>query len=272
MQNEIYKEEFMSAFDEAGTQRPAYEKIEDDVMRFGDYVLMSDYPAAEDIIRHSGKSLGQQAINTFAVLRERGLVPYAVYLEVENPKDALTGFVYTLLRWTAWMRAAGLNDLGREIHENADKHGWWDPEFTEEEVEVIKFAMYGSVISKELSDRVTKKLSERRNFGEILALITSENSEALEEYRNGKPMVYFPCNSGHLCDKDNCGSKIYNPSSPETCSAQSKKPEGIAVEIIDGIIRSLDYLASEGVDIDGIMRMKMAYNATRPYRHGGKRA
>lgn len=46
------------------------------------------------------------------------------------------------------------------------------------------------------------------------------------------------------------------------------EPNGIPVELIDVIIRALDTLAMIGVDIDGIMAEKMAYNATRPYRHG----
>lgn len=56
----------------------------------------------------------------------------------------------------------------------------------------------------------------------------------------------------------------------ETCKARDKKPEGIAVELADCIIRILDWAGKEGVDMDAIIRKKMAYNRTRPYRHGGK--
>lgn len=137
---------------------------------------------------------------------------------------------------------SSLNELAGEIHENAINHGWWD---------------------------------EERGLPEIIALCHSELSEALEEYRAGRPMIYFPCNAGGVCCEEDksasCGSRPYNPDDPEArCSVQSKKPEGIAVEMVDCAIRILDYLAHEGLNIDDIMARKMAYNKTRPYRHGGK--
>ncbi len=82
-----------------------------------------------------------------------------------------------------------------------------------------------------------------RAFGEIIALCHSELSEALEAYRNEEPMWWI--NNG--------------------------KPDGIAVEMCDCIIRILDYLAKEGVDIDWILKIKHDYNLTRPYKHGGKK-
>ena len=81
------------------------------------------------------------------------------------------------------------------------------------------------------------------SFGEIIALCHSELSEALEAYRNDEEVMFL---------KDG-------------------KPEGIAVELIDCVIRIFDYLYERGIDIDSILRMKMKYNETRPYRHGGKK-
>ena len=81
-----------------------------------------------------------------------------------------------------------------------------------------------------------------RSFGDVIALCHSELSEALEAYRNHETMVYF--------DGD--------------------KPEGIAVEMIDCVIRIFDFLSQNGIDIDKVMDLKMKYNETRPYRHGGK--
>ena len=100
-----------------------------------------------------------------------------------------------------------LNELAREINENAVAHGWWD---------------------------------EPRSFGDIIALCHSELSEALEETRAGRPAVWH--------DGD--------------------KPEGWAVEMVDCMIRILDYLGHKEMDVDAILREKHEYNKTRPYKHG----
>lgn len=101
-----------------------------------------------------------------------------------------------------------LYKLAQEIHENAVAHGWWD---------------------------------EPRNLLEIVALCHSELSEAIEEYRAGRSMVW---------------------------TNEDGKPEGIATEMADCLIRILDWFGHEGLDVDEIVRQKMAYNRGRPYKHG----
>ena len=84
---------------------------------------------------------------------------------------------------------------------------------------------------------------EPRNLLEIVALCHSELAEAVEEYRAGRDMI-DPGVGG--------------------------KPEGIAVEMADCLIRILDWFGHEGLDVDEIVRQKMAYNRGRPYKHGKK--
>ena len=103
-----------------------------------------------------------------------------------------------------------ISELAKEVHENAVAHGWWDDE---------------------------------REAPEIIALIHSEWSEALEEARAGRPMVWYNC--GHkpidkICDfyaENECDLR-----ETEDCPRLRGKPEGAAVELIDGCIRILDYM------------------------------
>lgn len=101
------------------------------------------------------------------------------------------------------------NEYARVIHQIAREHGWWDTD---------------------------------RNFGEMLALMHSELSEALEAHREHKPGFYI----------------------------ENNKPEGWAVELVDCVIRIFDTLHEAGIDIDKALSLKVAYNNTRPFKHGGK--
>ena len=97
-----------------------------------------------------------------------------------------------------------------------------------------------------------------RNMGEMLMLAVSELAEALEEHRAGNPVEYTPVH------RQECSLV---PARGGLC-AGTCKPEGVAVELADCIIRCLDTMHSLGVDVDGVVARKMAYNASRPFKHG----
>ena len=125
-----------------------------------------------------------------------------------------------------------LNDWAKEIHDNAVAHGWWD---------------------------------EERSFGEVVALCHSELSEALEEYRNDRPLAYV------FQDRGDISSDAVRMVTDPALWQGKRKPEGIAVEMIDCLIRILDWCGKKDVNVDGLLTMKHEYNKTRPYRHGGKK-
>ena len=92
-----------------------------------------------------------------------------------------------------------VNEFAKDVHENAVAHGWWDT---------------------------------ARSFPEVAALIHSEVSEALEEWRDGNPAIYGCCGiPGAVCEFEGACDKGEKTG---TC-----KPEGVAVELCDAVIRIL---------------------------------
>ena len=91
-------------------------------------------------------------------------------------------------------------------------------------------------------------------FGTSIALIHSELSEALEEVRAGKPGLYFKEVNGFTVT--------------DATERRGEKPEGVAVELADAVIRIADLCGHLGIDLDAVIREKMAYNEGRPYKHG----
>ena len=54
------------------------------------------------------------------------------------------------------------------------------------------------------------------------------------------------------------------------CKYRSRKPEGVAVELADAVIRIADLCGHLEIDLEEVIEIKMAYNEGRPYKHGKK--
>lgn len=112
------------------------------------------------------------------------------------------------------------NNFAKDVHRVSVDHGWWDNPPT---------------------------------FAEIIVMCHSELSEAIEEYRYRQPMVYCEkwtnLNPGAACLEEPCGGMECLRNFPD------RKPEGVAVELGDCILRILDYMGRVKGDVDGIIRM-----------------
>jgi hypothetical protein len=88
-----------------------------------------------------------------------------------------------------------------------------------------------------------------RPMGDQFANFHAELSEAWEEYRAGHPL--------HEIRLDAHG-----------------KPDGFVVELADVFIRIADTLGAYGLEtaFRDALEAKLAYNTTRPHRHGGLKA
>lgn len=112
--------------------------------------------------------------------------------------------------------AEGLNELAHIIHQRNVDAGWWTDLKTGQ-----------SMLGKDEHGR------DRRNVPEMLALVHSEVSEALEGYRKRLPDDKLPHRSM------------------------------FEVELADTLIRIFDLAGGHGLDLSGAVIEKLAYNQRR---------
>jgi len=123
-----------------------------------------------------------------------------------------------------------IRELGRAIHENSKSKGFWDKE---------------------------------RNIGEMLMLIVSEASEALEADRDSRFSDWSfdepPIINADLLDD-------------ESFKVQFEKyvKNTMEDELADMVIRVIDLSYSRGMDLEWHIKQKMRYNSMREHRHGKK--
>ena len=108
----------------------------------------------------------------------------------------------------------GLNAMGDVFHIISKQHGFWP-----------------------LDEHGNANVNQR-NFGEMIALMHSELSEALEHHRKGTMDDHLP---NHV---------------------------GWHVELADALIRILETARAHQVPIGQIVYEKMMFNHRRPYKHG----
>jgi hypothetical protein len=165
-----------------------------------------------------------------------------------------------------------MNHARNVVHQTAVEHGFWG------------------------SDGGGGALAPR-SFGDLIALVHTEVSEAYTEWRHGHALdeihyTYTAAQPGQQATARSLRGKTYvyvgheewtteDPMdssdwvelAPETAArlGYDCEPEGVPIELADIILRVLDIAGGKGIDIEGALRIKAAYNAHRPFLHGGKR-
>lgn len=121
---------------------------------------------------------------------------------------------------------------------------------------------------------------EDRNIPSKLALMHSEVSEALGEYREGRMELYYEHHGkGPITTPESLARGLdetalraghtYGVHEKGLCrECDEAKPEGFGIELADTIIRVCDLAEHLGIDLNEMIRLKFEYNIGRPFKHG----
>ncbi len=117
-------------------------------------------------------------------------------------------------------------------------------------------------------------LRETKLIAEKLLLVGTEIAEGFEDIREHKSVTqnfYTKKGTTQVWNSEvrQFEQVTYEMSVPPWTGG---KPCGFPSEMADVVIRVLDLCGAAGIDLEGAILEKMAFNDTRPYRHGGKAA
>ena len=157
-----------------------------------------------------------------------------------------------------------IKELIEQAHENAVDKGFYDcPEcegvgerYTDENGDIVR-PINAQYKSECLTCNETGK-NPNKNIGELLMLVVSELGEALEAHRKNR-FTKVKWLEGYEKDlKTSDFPLVFERSIKDTFED----------EIADVFIRLFDLCGYLGIDIEKYIKAKMAYNKTRPKKHG----
>lgn len=102
---------------------------------------------------------------------------------------------------------------------------------------------------------------DKKNIGEMLALIHSEVSEALEADRKGI-----------ACELSSMGLDILMSEDGSLFKTEFERDvkNTFEDELADVMIRVMDMAEYKGINLEAHIQLKMKYNTMREYKHGKK--
>ena len=101
-----------------------------------------------------------------------------------------------------------------------------------------------------------------------LLLAVGELTEAQNELRDGRGVLDLYFHEGY--EEDDIEYAPADNKHALRLAAAGEKPEGFGIELADVLIRVINLMSDLGIDAEDMIRIKSAYNNTRPLMHGKK--